>query len=74
MAGICALPAATGDVRAIAFGIAAWVASLFVLRRLAKYDPILSETVSRLINYSLHISAQPSIVAVKPPSPEHQRL
>lgn len=74
MAGICAMPAATGDFRTIAFGIIAWIGSLFLLRRLAKRDPILSETIARLLNYPLHISAQPSIVAVKPPSPEHQKL
>jgi type IV secretory pathway TrbD component len=73
-AALCALPAATGQFRYVAAGILAWIGILFVLRRAAKYDPILSDVFSRYVNFRPHHSAQPSIIAPAPPSPVQQRL
>ncbi len=72
-AGICALPVGSGSVTLIAFGLVCWIGILFLLQRLAKKDPIASETVPRLMNYPLFMPAQPSIIAAKPPSHEQQQ-
>ncbi len=73
-AALCALPAATGQFRYVALGIAVWVGLLFVLRRAAKFDPILSDVFSRYVNYRPFHSAQPSIIAPAPPSHVNQKL
>jgi len=69
VAAVCALPAATGQIRYVVGGIVVWTIALFWLRRLARFDPMLSETFARFINYRAYHAAQPSIVAA--PSPSH---
>jgi len=71
-AAVCSLSFATGDPRGYLLGGTAWICTLFVLRRLAKVDPIASQTYARFCNYPNIISAQPSIIALTAPSHEMQ--
>jgi type IV secretory pathway TrbD component len=73
VAALCALPAATGQLRYVAGGIVVWTIALFWLRRLARFDPMLSETFGRYVNYRAYHAAQPSIVAAAAPSHVHQQ-
>jgi type IV secretion system protein VirB3 len=70
--GVCSLAFATADVRGYALGLGAWLGIMFILRKLAKMDPIASEVYGRFYNYPSYMSAQPSIVALPPPSHEMQ--
>ncbi len=72
-AAVCSLSFATGDPRGYLLGGLAWTGILFVLRWIAKnVDPIASQTYARYVNYPNFISAQPSIIALTPPSHEMQ--
>jgi len=72
VAGIGALPMATGDVWLLATGLGFWLVALWVLRYLAKRDPRMSEAVSRHFNYQNRYPALPSFVAPNPKRRNHQ--
>jgi type IV secretory pathway TrbD component len=72
-AGVGALPAASGNLKAMAAGLAFWLVSMIVLRRLAKIDPQMSIALTRYFNYQSTYPALPSFIARSARSRRHQR-
>jgi type IV secretory pathway TrbD component len=72
-AGVGALPAASGNLKAMAAGLAFWLIAMVALRRLAKIDPQMSIALTRYFNYQSTYPALPSFVARSARSRRHQR-
>ena len=72
-AGIAALPMATGRVSVMAVGLALWLAAVWGLRLLAKFDPQLSAVLVRHFDSQKFYPAQPLFCAPSPRTKEHQR-
>jgi len=72
-AGIAALPMATGRVSVMAVGLGLWLASVWALRRLAKFDSQLSSVVMHHFDFQKFYPAQPLFCARRAPTKVHQR-
>lgn len=72
-AGIGALPMATGRLSLMVVGLAFWLASVWALRHLAKFDPQLSSVIMRHFDYQKFYPAQPLFCAPTLPTKVHQR-
>ena len=62
-AGIGALPMATGRLSVMLVGLVFWLASVWALRRLAKFDSQLSSVIVRHFDFQKFYPAQPLFCA-----------
>ena len=72
-AGIGALPMATGRLSVMVIGLALWLASVWVLRRLARFDSQLSSVIVRHFDFQKFYPAQPLFCARSLSPKVHQR-